>query len=119
MLFIRPAREVKAIEAAHGEALGLLAWDDGRLFKVLERVSLWSPAQHACHIALVNEAALTKVEEILEGRAAAVPDSGLNLSGWLVLGIRRLPRGRANAPRSVVPPEAPGREEARAALERS
>lgn len=111
-------REYGRIEACYDEAAAVLAWPDERLFGRAAGVSGWSAAQHLDHLAKANGRALKGVRMLAEGALAG--EAGRpNLAGLLVLGLGRLPRGRAQAPAFTLPPEEPGRGELEHSLARN
>lgn len=72
-------------------------------------VSDWSPAQHLYHIWRANASMLKAARLLASGRVDAEP-ARLSDAGRRVLREGRLPRGVAEAPEAVRPPDAPDRE---------
>lgn len=68
-------------------------------------VSGWSTAQHAHHAAQVNTTMMDSARELAEGGTAHAVQGRANVVGWLVLTLRRMPRGRGRSPRAFVPPD--------------
>jgi hypothetical protein len=82
-----------------------------RLCLASPAVSGWSPEQHLAHVALANELVLRNLKSLALGRGALVVAGGEPKPGVSEMLERgRLPRGVAQAPRMVRPPEAIERE---------
>jgi hypothetical protein len=81
-------------------------------------VSDWSPAQHLYHIWRANASMLKAARLLASGRVDAEP-ARLSDAGRRVLRKGRLPRGAAEAPEAVRPPDAPDRELLRETARRS
>ena len=89
----------------------LLALDPATLARVVPSVSAWSSEQHLAHIALANELVLRNLKNLASGRGLLVTRGGETDPRTLaVLSAGRLPRGQAQAPRIVRPPERVQRE---------
>jgi hypothetical protein len=74
-------------------------------------VSGWSAEQHLAHVALANELVLRNLKSLVAGRGALVVEGGEPRAGVReLLEHGRLPRGAAQAPRMVRPPEVIERE---------
>jgi hypothetical protein len=74
-------------------------------------VSGWSPEQHLAHVALANELVLRNVKSIAKGSGLLLVQGGEPKPGVLaMLAEGALPRGRAQAPRMVRPPDSIERE---------
>jgi hypothetical protein len=74
-------------------------------------VSGWSPEQHLAHVALANELVLRNVKSIAKGSGLLLVQGGEARPDVLrMLADGALPRGRAQAPRMVRPPERVERE---------
>jgi hypothetical protein len=70
-------------------------------------VSGWSAEQHLAHVALANELVLRNLKSLALGRGALLVEGGEPRPGVReLLEQGRLPRGVAQAPRMVRPPEA-------------
>ena len=77
------------------------------LRRVAPDVSAWSVEHHLAHIALANELVARNLRSLLKGAGPFVVESGAPVPGALELLARgRFPRGKAQAPRIVRPPEA-------------
>ncbi len=73
---------------------------------VAPRVSGWSADQHLAHLALANELVCRNVKSLLKGEGPLLVDKGEPPPDALaVLQAGRFPRGAAQAPRMVRPPE--------------
>ncbi|HVS17034.1 MAG TPA: DinB family protein [Planctomycetota bacterium] len=84
----------------------LLQRSDERLARVVPPVSGWSAEQHLAHLALANELVCRNLRSLLKGSGALVIDEGDPPADALaVLESGRFPRGAAQAPRMVRPPE--------------
>jgi len=69
-------------------------------------VSGWSAEQHLAHVALANELVLRNLKSLALGRGALIVEGGEPKPGVrAILESGRLPRGVAQAPRMVRPPE--------------
>ncbi len=105
---------IQALSARHDlaayreAALGverLLGGDAAILRRADERVSGWSPVQHAAHLTLANELVLKNVVSLAKGSGLLVVNAAAPFPQALeLLAAGRLPRGEAKAPRMVVPP---------------
>lgn len=83
----------------------LLAGDPELLGRAVERVSRWSPLQHAAHVTLANELVLRNLASLAKGSGLLVlQEAAQNPRALEVLADGHLPRGAAQAPRMVVPP---------------
>jgi len=88
-----------AIERWIGDAGALLP-------RTAPSVSGWSAEQHLAHVALANELVLRNLKSLALGRGALVVEGGEPKPGVReILEACRLPRGVAQAPRMVRPPE--------------
>lgn len=97
--------DFSAWTSAARDVVTLLHGDETRLRTVVPEVSGWSALHHAAHLTLANERVLANLASLAKGsgllvvyEAAQVPEA----LGHLAAG--RLPRGRAQSPRMVVPP---------------
>lgn len=111
-------REYRQIEAFYEEAERMLAWPDERLFGKAPGVSGWSAAQHLEHLAKVNGRTFKGLRLLAEGKMPPV-QGRVNLLGWLLLWMGRLPRGRAQAPAFSHPSADLSREELARSLARN
>jgi hypothetical protein len=101
-----PSRDLRDVLALYGEIEALLARPRAELARVASRVSGWSADQHLAHVALANELVARNLKVLLRGQGALVVDSGDAAPEVVtVLEEGRLPRGRAQAPRIVRPPD--------------
>jgi len=91
---------------------------DAVLFKAASAVSDWSPAQHLYHIWRAN-ASMLKAARVLAAGRVDTETPNLTEQGRWVLQNGRLPRGVAEAPDAVRPPETLDRPSLREMLERS
>lgn len=84
----------------------LLERSDASLTRVVPPVSGWSAEQHLAHLALANELVCRNLRSLLKGSGALVQDEGDPAPDALaVLEAGRFPRGAAQSPRMVRPPE--------------
>jgi hypothetical protein len=82
-----------------------------RLRRPAPQVSGWNAEQHLAHVALANELVLRNLKSLALGRGALLVEGGEPRTGVrAMLESGRLPRGVAQAPRMVRPPEAIERE---------
>lgn len=112
----RPATEIARLRAACERLREELDRDDGELFVAEPRISSWSPAQHVEHVALVNRELVRTIKKLACGFDDPRGRGGTSALGKLMLALRWIPRGRGKAPGSVVPKEAPSRDELRRAI---
>lgn len=69
-------------------------------------ISAWSPEQHLAHLSLANELVCRNIKSLIKGAGALVVDGGEPPPDALaVLQSGTFPRGAAQAPRMVRPPE--------------
>lgn len=101
-----PVRNLAELATLQQEMEELFALDPALLACAMPSVSAWSADQHLAHIALANELVLRNLKNLAAGsgmlvtrRAASDPRA------VAVLAEGRLPRGRAQSPRMVRPPE--------------
>ncbi|MBK7644744.1 MAG: DinB family protein [Planctomycetes bacterium] len=81
------------------------------LARTTPAVSGWSAEQHLAHVALANELVLRNLKSLVAGKGALVVEGGEPKPGVReILESGRLPRGAAQAPRMVRPPETIERE---------
>lgn len=116
---INPQEEYDATEAFYNTIREMLDWSDDRLHKIAESVSGWSPAQHIYHISVANGMMLKGVGLICQGHEMMQKEGEINKIGRWAMENGTFPRGKAKAPKGVVPPDAPSREELDQALTRS
>jgi hypothetical protein len=91
-------------EAAH-DVERLLTGDPTVLERPIERISGWSPVQHAAHVTLANELVLKNIVSLAKGSGMLVVFEASQVPRALeVLASGKLPRGEAKSPRMVVPP---------------
>lgn len=97
--------ELDAYARAVREVVALLQADDRRLSTVAPQISGWSALHHAAHMTLANELILRNLASLSKGtgllvvfEAAQKPEALAHLASG------RLPRGRAQSPRMVLPP---------------
>jgi hypothetical protein len=104
---IIPKRELYLLGKSYRELDEVLRWDDSVFYAVADKVSLWSAAQHAWHVASANLLMFSAIEKLYKDEAEDVlRTGGPTLPGWFVLTTGRLPRGRAKAPAPLeAPPE--------------
>jgi hypothetical protein len=69
-------------------------------------ISAWSPEHHLAHVALANELVIRNLKSLLRGEGPLVTHDAPPRPGALeLLSAGRLPRGAAQSPRMVRPPE--------------
>ncbi|MCC7014327.1 MAG: DinB family protein [Planctomycetes bacterium] len=103
--------EFAALRAIYAEIDELLARPADELRCVLPAVSGWSPEQQLAHLALANELVARNLRSLIKGAGMFVVDGGEPVPGALeVLATGAFPRGQAQAPRIVRPPEVVERE---------
>jgi hypothetical protein len=97
--------ELDAYAQAAREVVELLGEDDARLPIVAPHISGWSALHHATHMTLANELILRNLASLSKGTGLLVVYEAAQKSEALeFLAAGRLPRGRAQSPRMVVPP---------------
>jgi hypothetical protein len=101
-----PATELAHLREDYLAIQRLLAREPDELDRPAHQVSGWSAAQHLAHLALANELVVRNVQSLLKGAGALVVDQGVPPpDAEAVLESGRFPRGAAQAPRMVRPPE--------------
>ncbi len=117
---LRTRLDVEKLTRLHSEARRLLELPEATIQSKVPSISAWSALVHLHHVALVNEIALAKIEEILaEGNPGSTGSrGGLHPLGWLCIRILGfIPRGRGRAPEVVIPPPGSTREAALCAIQ--
>ncbi len=101
-----PARELSELAALYTTIEELLMRAPAALQAVQPARSGWSSEQHLAHVALANELVLRNLKSLAEGRGHLLVRGGEPHPRALELLVEgRLPRGEAQAPRMVRPPE--------------
>ena len=117
MIPIIPKRELMLLGAAYREIDEVLRWPEAEFYKVADTVSDWSPAQQVLHMGLVNAAIFQRIEVLYAGESHDIlRTGGPTMPGWAVMTFGRIPRGKAKAPKEMVPPPDVDRIQARAAI---
>jgi hypothetical protein len=97
--------ELDAYAQAAREVIQLLGESDARLTKVVPVVSSWSALHHAAHLTLANELILRNLVSLSKGNGLLVVfEASQKPEALAHLASGRLPRGRAQSPRMVLPP---------------
>jgi len=105
------ASNLRDLAVLYGELEELLALDPERLAAVVPERSGWSAEQHLAHVALANELVLRNLASLVAGTGALiVRDVEPHARAVAVLAEGRIPRGQAQSPRMVRPPERVQRE---------
>lgn len=100
-----------SLDDSYAEIERLLALPNEVARRPVEGVSGWSVEQHVAHVSLANELVARNLRSLLKGAGPFVVESGEPPAEALaVLAAGKFPRGRAQAPRIVRPPEAVNRE---------
>lgn len=106
-----PAQDLAELGALYGTLAQLLARDSSVLQSVVPARSAWSSEQHLAHVALANELVLRNLKSLSEGHGLLIVRGGEPHPRALeLLSARHIPRGLAQAPRMVRPPERVQRE---------
>jgi hypothetical protein len=101
-----PRANLAALRSSYAEIARWLALPRERLHRVDVAVSGWNAEQHVVHVSLANELVGRNLKNLLKGSGMLVVDSGEPVDGALdILASGRIPRGQAQAPRIVRPPE--------------
>lgn len=101
-----PVRELAELGALYATIEELLTRAPAALQAVQPARSGWSGEQHLAHVALANELVLRNLKSLAEGRGHLIVRGGEPHPRALeLLAAGRLPRGEAQAPRMVRPPE--------------
>ena len=101
-----PARDLADLARLQQDLDELLGLAPERLAAVAPAVSAWSSEQHLAHVALANELVLRNLKSLASGKGLLLvtgPES--HPRAIAVLAEGRLPRGQAQSPRMVRPPE--------------
>ena len=111
MLTLCPATELAHLREDYLAIERLLARDPEELERKAQHVSGWSAVQHLAHLCLANELVVRNVKSLLKGFGPLVQDATEPAPEALaVLQSGRFPRGAAQSPRMVRPPEVVQRE---------
>lgn len=116
---LQTRRDIEKLTQLHTDTRRLLELPEATIQGKVPSISAWPPLVHLHHVALVNEIALAKIEEILaEGNPSSTGSrGGLHPLGWLCIRILGfIPRGRGRAPGVVIPPPGSTREAALCAI---
>jgi hypothetical protein len=106
MLDLCPATELAHLREDYLAIERLLARDPEELERRAQHVSGWSAVQHLAHLCLANELVVRNVKSLLKGLGPFVQDAAEPAPEALaVLQSGRFPRGAAQSPRMVRPPE--------------
>jgi hypothetical protein len=115
----RLARAYRRVDGQIARMRALAAGPEDELLATLPEVSGWSPAQHLEHLAITGLQVLQAIDRLRSAEGSgdgATGRRGPNLSGWLVVTLGHIPRGRAWE-RPEWSPERGDPERARAGLE--
>ena len=101
-----PAHDLQELRGLQDELDRLAALDEAVLQRAVPGRSGWSSAQHLAHVALANELVLRNLASLAAGSGMLIVRGGAqNPRALELLAAGRLPRGVAQAPRMVRPPE--------------
>ena len=101
-----PSADLRDLGLLQGEMDELFALDPACLARVVREVSGWSSEQHLAHVALANELVLRNLKSLATGQGhLLVREAESNPRALAVLAAGKLPRGQAQSPRMVRPPE--------------
>ena len=101
-----PIQDLAALAALQEELAKLFALDAEVLKTVTPAASAWSSEQHLAHMALANELVLRNLKSLTLGRGILLLNGAASDARAVAMLVEgRLPRGRAQAPRIVRPPE--------------
>ncbi len=103
--------EFASLERSYAEIERLLAAPSEAVQRVAPEISGWSVEQHVAHLSLANELVVRNLRSLLKGGGPFVVEAGEPPPEAIaILAAGVLPRGRAQSPRIVRPPEAVNRE---------
>lgn len=106
-----PARDLASLHRLRTTIDELLELRSAELSIVVAEVSAWSPEHHLAHVTLANELVLRNVGSLAKGSGMLVVKGGEpHPRALAILAAGRLPRGEAQSPRIVRPPERVDRE---------
>jgi hypothetical protein len=98
--------EFAALRELYAEIETHLARPAAELQVQVPAISGWTAEQHLAHVALANELVARNLRSLIKGSGPFVVDQGEPVEEALqVLVSGRFPRGRAQSPRMVRPPE--------------
>jgi hypothetical protein len=101
-----PRADLAQLDALYTEIRAWLALPRERVLRVDPEISGWNAEQHVVHCSLANELVGRNLKSLLKGAGLLVVDTGEPVEGALeILASGRIPRGTAQAPRIVRPPE--------------
>lgn len=101
-----PEPELASLRADYAAIAELRARPIAQLVRVTSSISGWSAEQQIAHLALANELVCRNVQSLLAGAGALVVPAGETEPRVLALLVAgRFPRGAAQSPRMVRPPE--------------
>jgi len=102
----QPQAQFALLLREHDEIDRLLALPQEHVAHVAPSVSGWSAEQHIAHLTLANELVVRNLKSLLKGAGPFVVETGELVPGALeILVSGRVPRGQAQSPRIVRPPE--------------
>lgn len=101
-----PRADFALLRELHDEIDRWLARPREELLRVAPSVSGWNSEQHIAHVSLANELITRNLKSLVRGSGPLVLASGEPVPGALeILLSGTVPRGQAQAPRMVRPPE--------------
>ncbi len=103
--------EFASLEESYREIERTLSLPATAVQRVVAEVSGWSVEHHIAHVSLANELVVRNLRSLLKGAGPFVVEVGEPPAEALaVLTAGKFPRGRAQSPRIVRPPETVNRE---------
>ncbi|HEX6883229.1 MAG TPA: DinB family protein [Planctomycetota bacterium] len=101
-----PVQDLADFARLQDELEALFRLEPAVAARVAPQVSGWSAEQHLAHVALANELVLRNLASLAAGKGVLlVHGAESNPAALAVLAAGTLPRGQAQAPRIVRPPE--------------
>jgi hypothetical protein len=113
---MNPKRDLARLAGRLDQTAAVLGWPEDRLYLRVEEVSRWSPAQQVDHVLQSLDLMLGRAAALVSGTDPEIQADGRpSIAGRLVLTTGWIPRGKAEAPETVLPDPRPVRHRLREA----